>query len=285
MSRPPETPTIVRHASVREFLDRASDYLGERETEHNLLLGVALALRDREPDDAQVWLTVEQNAAVVGAVMRTPPHRPALSRMPADAASAVAGHFRTIGPPVSGVFGPAEEVRQFSDDYCEPGLHQTRLKLRLWLYRCDSPPPAPTVEVTLRSAVRGDQDQVRELLAGFHRDEVSPPPEDLQAEAGRVIERGAVVAVDNADQPVCLAAIARRSPTGVVVAPVFTVTEQRRRGLASACVAELTRRQFDQGVSFCCLFANQQNETANSVYQKLGYSRVCEFEWWEFDDV
>ncbi len=57
---------------------------------------------------------------------------------------------------------------------------------------------------------------------------------------------------------------------GVVqVGIVFTPPEQRGKGYASACVAELTSQLLKSG-NRCLLYANLNNPAANRVYQQIG---------------
>jgi predicted GNAT family acetyltransferase len=59
------------------------------------------------------------------------------------------------------------------------------------------------------------------------------------------------------------------------IGPVFTPTEHRGRGYASAAVAEVSRRLLDRGARVC-LFTDQANPTSNRIYQRLGYRPVTD---------
>ena len=56
------------------------------------------------------------------------------------------------------------------------------------------------------------------------------------------------------------------------VGPVYTPPEQRRKGYASAAVAEVSQRFLDAGARVC-LYTDQANPTSNGIYQALGYRR------------
>jgi hypothetical protein len=77
-------------------------------------------------------------------------------------------------------------------------------------------------------------------------------------------------------RPVSMAAWAGRTGRGVRVNFVYTPPEYRRRGFASACVADLTQHLLAEGHAFCCLFTDLANPTSNSIYQKIGYRPVCD---------
>jgi predicted GNAT family acetyltransferase len=56
---------------------------------------------------------------------------------------------------------------------------------------------------------------------------------------------------------------------------VYTPDTLRRRGYASACVGQLTRRLVDSGQE-CILYTDLGNPTSNAVYRRLGYEPVVE---------
>ena len=84
-------------------------------------------------------------------------------------------------------------------------------------------------------------------------------------------------------QPVSQAVYGRDTPNGAVVNWVYTPPQYRGHGYATSVVAELSKSLFDRGKLFCCLFADADNPASRSVYRKLGYYDVCEFEEILFD--
>ena len=74
---------------------------------------------------------------------------------------------------------------------------------------------------------------------------------------------------------VSLAAFGNPTPNGIRIGPVYTPPEYRRRGYASALVAELSERLLEKR-RFCFLFTDLVNPTANRIYEQIGYRRVCE---------
>ena len=45
----------------------------------------------------------------------------------------------------------------------------------------------------------------------------------------------------------------------------------------------LSQQMLDAGWEFCVLFTDLANPTSNSVYQKIGYRPVCDFDELEFE--
>jgi len=69
---------------------------------------------------------------------------------------------------------------------------------------------------------------------------------------------------------------------GVRIGVVYTPTEFRGKGYASACVAALSQAMLNSGRKFCCLFTDLSNPVSNRVYQRIGYVPVCDFVEYQF---
>ncbi len=78
-------------------------------------------------------------------------------------------------------------------------------------------------------------------------------------------------------RPVAMAAGRRPTPHGISIALVYTPPEFRKLGYASACVTTLCQFYLDSGKSFCTLFANIDNSTANQVYRQIGFQWIGDF--------
>ena len=69
--------TVVGHKSAREFLDRAGMWLEQAEIENNLILGIASYLVSHVGDQKRqpYFLTIEDQGAITGTALMTPPRR------------------------------------------------------------------------------------------------------------------------------------------------------------------------------------------------------------------
>ena len=74
----------------------------------------------------------------------------------------------------------------------------------------------------------------------------------------------------------------RPTRRGISVSFVYTPPEFRRRGYATACVAELSRLLLESGRQFCSLFTDLANPTSNHIYQQIGYRPVADFDQYSF---
>jgi predicted GNAT family acetyltransferase len=66
------------------------------------------------------------------------------------------------------------------------------------------------------------------------------------------------------------------TPTGIRISYVYTPTDLRGRGYASATVAHLTQKHFDCGKERVFLFTDLNNPTSNRIYQAIGYQKAGE---------
>ena len=96
------------------------------------------------------------------------------------------------------------------------------------------------------------------------------------------MRNGGFLLWEDGGQTVSISGWGGPTPNGIRIGPVYTPPELRRRGYASALVAELTKRLLDGGRKFCFLFTDLANPTSNSIYQRVGYEPVSDADQWVF---
>ncbi len=82
--------------------------------------------------------------------------------------------------------------------------------------------------------------------------------------------------------PVSWASGSQSLPTAARIGPVYTPSDYRRKGYATACVAALSQKLLDQGCKRCFLFTDLANPTSNHIYQQIGYRPVCDWRDYSF---
>jgi predicted GNAT family acetyltransferase len=106
-------------------------------------------------------------------------------------------------------------------------------------------------------------------------------PEESRQSAKYRLEDGDVFVWEDG-KPVSMACKTRPTKRGISVGMVFTPREHRRRGYATACVGELSRKLLREGREFCALYADLDNPVSNSIYQKIGYRPIGDYQQFEF---
>jgi predicted GNAT family acetyltransferase len=131
----------------------------------------------------------------------------------------------------------------------------------------------------MRDATESDRSLLVEWWNAFVAEALHDdgPDTDADDSVDRRLRKGVggIVIWDD-DGPVSFAGYGGSTPNGIRIGPVYTPPHRRRHGYGSALTAELSRRLLDDGRSFCFLFTDLANPTANRIYRAIGYERVCE---------
>jgi uncharacterized protein len=278
---------LMQYPTADAFLARARADLERHEAANNLMIGIAVRLMEHpERIKAQPYLaTVEDEGRLVAAAVMTPPHRVILhaesdNPAPLDliARDLIAGGWSVPGAngakATSGAFAEIWSARTGQPH--RQGMHERIYELR------KVTPPDPPIPGRLRVATEDDLPWACDWVWGFIQDAgVEGTIEGAREIAElRIEDRDLFVWKDG--RPVSIAAKTRHSTHGIVVSLVYTPPEHRRRGYASACVAALSQQLLDAGWRFCALFTDLANPTSNSIYQKIGYRPVADFDEYHF---
>jgi predicted GNAT family acetyltransferase len=302
--------TVTRYSSAAEFLNAAEPYLLKREALNSLMLGVVRAQarqatrsRGRPPADLRrrlpaAYLLVGDERAPLLAGITSGPRKFMLAwnetagdkAIVADQAiAALVQHLLPTHRGMPSVFGPAELTRRFAEQWraatdcvAAQGMRQRLFKLEQVTF----PPSLPPGH--LRAATGEDSALLAEWVLSFQSEAVPEDAGDLDA-ARIIVEQLVrnrdlyVWAVDNGGtRPTAMAARARPTVKGVAVNLVYTPPEERRHGYATACVAYLSQLLLQSGWSFCTLFTDRGNATANHIYERLGYAAIADFDEYRF---
>jgi predicted GNAT family acetyltransferase len=135
------------------------------------------------------------------------------------------------------------------------------------------PPVLPPGE--LRLAGRRDLDLVVGWLEQFATETRVGAP-NVRAFVGNHINNKTLFVWEDEGEPRTAALYAAQTPHGVRIGFVYTPPPFRRRGYASACTALVSQRALANGSKFCCLYTDLSNATSNNIYQRIGYTPVCD---------
>ncbi|HSB38744.1 MAG TPA: GNAT family N-acetyltransferase [Gaiellaceae bacterium] len=280
---------LARYADAESFLAAAGEFLGAREAEHNLILGLSSRLL-RDPlmyGEPPYFAVVEDGGGIVGAAMRTPPHNLILSELDvAEAVAALAADAREVFDSLPGVVGPKQRAAQFANVWRGATGATPRLEIAQRVFAADHVDEPRPASGSMRDYERGDREVAIRWMDEFVAEAL--PPNAPQPESGEEFvdrreqdpDAGLVIWDDGG--PVSMAGFGGRTPNGIRVGPVYTPPDLRGRGYASALTAALTLRLLDAGRRFCFLYTDLANPTANSIYQRIGYRPVGDADFWSF---
>ena len=280
---------VRRSLDARSFLADAGPFLGEREAEHNLLLGICSSLlRDPEPygPGPAYFAIVEDGDRVIGAALCTPPHNVVLSETDDPAAMGpLVRDAHDAMKSIPGVMGPRLAASAFAREWCELAGRAATRRMANRIYRASSATATTGVPGAMRAYREDDRELTIRWLDAFVREAL--PDEATDEPSEDVLRRrlgdpdGDVRLWDVDGTPTSLASFGQRTPNGIRVGPVYTPPGSRGRGYASALVGQMTAELL-QLHRFCFLFTDLANPTANDIYQRIGYEAVSDVEHYAF---
>ena len=278
---------LRRFADVDTFLAAAGDFLVAREAEHNLILGICSNLRERPASfaGAPYLATVSARDRVVAAALQTPPFQLILSEVDDPAAIPLLAED-LLGRDLPGALGPVEQIRAFVDARVALGGPNAHMRFSERIFQLTAVRAPRPIAGNARLAVPADGELVEAWIAAFLHEALGQddPAEARDVVAGWLSGRGRAIHLwEDGGIPVSLAGAGSSTPNGIRIGPVYTPSESRGRGYASALVSAVSQAELDAGRRFCFLFTDLANPTANHIYQALGYEPVRDVDAYRFD--
>ncbi|MBN2084180.1 MAG: GNAT family N-acetyltransferase [Anaerolineales bacterium] len=279
---------VRTHNTAQEFLQAAQADLEAREAANGLILGVCGQLVEH-PERFQMPVclkTLEENGTLLLAATMTPPHSLLLTGNPGrmeECAAELAAVLIREGWKVPGVFGPVELARTVMEQLAASVKKPFRLHQNLRMYeltRVEFPAPDGG---RLRKAEQADLERLTPWWYAARLEMMGrADPEECKKSAAYKLADGDVFIWDTGE-PVSMASKTRPTKRGISIGMVYTPPELRRRGFATACVGELSRMLLRDGRAYCTLYADLANPISNSIYRKIGYRPIGDYEEYVFE--
>lgn len=283
--------TITRIDDPREFLARAGSFLEAHEAANSLPFGISNTLiGSPEAFPSHYFALVQEDDRILLASLMTPPYNLIIAYIPdaealgekLDQALDLFAHdVQKDYPQLPGVMGQTGVAERFARRWQALSSQPYKLLFHERAFRLSAVRPMTLPPGALVRATPVDRDLLVRWTLDFGMEALGDS--DL-AEAERTVDarlgeddpqaRGLYLWVDGA--PVSMAGYTGPTPHGIRVGPVYTPPELRGRGYASALVAQMSQALLDGGRSFCFLFTNLANPTANHIYEEIGYEAVVD---------
>lgn len=276
--------------NASDFLREAQPTLEAHEAANSLMYGIALRLQ-RRPDSIKTLpylAVVRRKKDLQAAALMTPPHNLVVfcddPDYAAEAFELVAGNLIQDQWEVPGVLGPSQAALAFAQIWQQLSgeAHTLTTRERVFELRRVIPPPQPPGG--MRPAIPAEEELVARWLYDFWAEAI-PHERNTREDAAEIARyhiAGGDFFVWEDGQPVALAGRTRPLPHSWSVGPVYTPLEMRGKGYATALTAALSQFLLDSGAQFTTLFTDLSNPTSNSIYQKIGYRPVCDFDLYTF---
>jgi predicted GNAT family acetyltransferase len=280
---------VSSHDDPNEFLELAGDLLAQDETKNNLILGLALRLKQ----DLQAFgqarplmaLVRDDFGNIAAAAVMTPPFPVVVYCEPINqfALEALVDFLLVNEWQVSGVNGVEAVSEAFARIWQEKTGQASRIVVRMRAYELRSVVRVEYPDGEMRLAKPHEAQVAADMLNAMGDEVVLGPRRIVTAESQvRQIEGGNVFFWEDSGKIVTVTIANRPQIKGICLSGVYTLPEQRKKGYARALVAEVSRELLRRGYELTNLFTDLSNPTSNKIYQEVGYQPVCDYHQYEF---
>ena len=257
----------------------ARAFLASQPVLHNLVLSL-LDARTTHPEPGRYWLATEDEE-IVGVILQSPlTFAATLTPMDGRAVEAVVSALADAGISLPGINGDATTAARFAGQWSERRKSAATPFQGSRLYEWLELGEATDNKGTLRLALPSDRTLMMEWFRAFSI-EIGELANELELRVDRWIASAELWLWDDGG-PMSMA-VGRKPAEGVVrISGVYTPTEKRNRGYATACVHALSKHMRHAGFR-CILYTDLANPTSNSIYRCIGYRAIAEGLRYRFD--
>ncbi|BDA72155.1 GCN5-related N-acetyltransferase [Calothrix sp. PCC 7716] len=267
---------LNRFCNASQFYNQVKDYLISQEAQHCLLLGISDTLvnnPERYPPNPYL-ASVEVAEQVVAVAIMTHPYKLVLSCEDLGAIEIFAKDLYTQSLQVPGVNGQTNEALTFANIWQNLTGQTYQLSMQMRIHKLQAVEPIVRTNGYLRNATEAD----RALLLQWNQDFEIEVFGELLTNAQYIdnhIKQNTIYIWQD-EIPVSFVCCAGSTPNGKRLGPVYTPKEYRKKGYATACVADLSQKFLDMGCNSCFLFTDLANPVSNHIYRKIGYLPVTD---------
>lgn len=275
---------VTSYSTVTDFLTQTQDILLEKEANNGLLLGICFRLKT-QPESfpaAPFLATVADEQGLIIAACMTPPnflilysHRPQEHQ---PALKAFIEHIQTQHIALPGCVGPTQVSADFAHLWQNATGQTYSISTSERVFGLTEVTPPAAAPGKLRLATVNDYDILLSWYQAFVEEAHSGNPTQVEKVTSQKINNQEMFVWEDAlARVVSMAAKTRPIINVISIGPVYTPPQERGKGYASNCVAALSQHLLDSGWKTCSLFTDLSNPTSNSIYQKLGYHPLEDF--------
>lgn len=280
---------LINHTHIDTFMDETLEYLEQNESLNNLMLGIAYKVKNYPNYYSDVYMaTVRKKEKLSLAAIMTPPQKLVIYSNKNECDKEIELLIKDIlnrNINLPGVVGPKEITEGFCKIWRQFIDCNIKLEMNMRVYELREVNTDLIGRGTLRLANENDLEFVAGAMYQFEKDTGlnTSPDKDKSYETAKVrLPEGNIFIWEDEGKVVSIAAKTRPTKNGITVNFVYTPKSLRNKGYATSCVAALSQHLLDSGYKFCSLFTDLSNPTSNSIYMKIGYKPVGDFDGYVF---
>ncbi|MFM6929596.1 MAG: GNAT family N-acetyltransferase [Bdellovibrio sp.] len=272
---------LIKYERIEDFLRDSEDFLMESESLHNLILGLASSIRDKEfLPRSPLFYSVKLHEKVIACALLSSDERPLmLTRMPSRALNSLVEELVKIRIQLVGVVGDERTCVDFKDQWVKINNLAFRLNTHLGVYECREIifPEKRTGKIIRASSEH--KGVLRIFIKGFLKDFCPNDPEldseGIESLIDHHLKISCLFLLQSDDNEiVSMAANIRSTHKTQTIGFVYTPAHLRGLGYGSNIVALLSEKVLREDKKIVNLFTDLKNSTSNSIYQKLGYVKI-----------
>lgn len=279
------------HDRVETFLDLTQTDLEQNEALNNLMLGICLRAKSDPNYSPDIKLaTISAGDTLLLAATMTPPHNLILfsnEDRVEESLNILADSLIEQNIHIPGVIGEKKLTEMFSTLWSRRISCTRELLTALRVYVLKTVNQNLIGPGIFRAAEERDLDFVIPGRLRFQIEcglEENPNLEQSAKHVQERIKAGSLFVWEDQGQVVSMAAPVRSMHRVAVIGLVYTPKDLRGKGYATSCVAALSQHLLNSGYEQCALFTDLSNPTSNSIYQKIGYEPIGDFDSYRFND-
>lgn len=276
---------LDRHFNINTYLEETLEYLQQNESLNNLMLGICNRMRNTPDFYSDVYMaTVKENDELVLAALMTVPQKLVIFSNKNDCDKAIDFLVKDLLSEniyIPGVIGPKELAKRTCEIWSKYAECKVKLDMNMRVYELREVNKKVIGEGTLRLATGKDIDLAAHWMYEFIIETGVDTPTSIEeccAAINNRIENKTLFLLEHEGKVVSMAGKSRPTENGGTVSLVYTPKELRGKGYATSCVGLLSQKLLDEGYKFCSLFTDLSNTTSNSIYMKIGYKSVGDFD-------
>ncbi|MBY0413699.1 MAG: GNAT family N-acetyltransferase [Bdellovibrionales bacterium] len=271
---------LIKHSTSEEFIEMNEKFLIQKESFHNLKLGLVYGIKAKTIiDTAPLYYSIVDGEQSSGCAVRSNNDRPlTISEMSKAAVDLLISDLIKNNVVLEGIVGEENTATYFKDQWIKLNPVEFKINLHLGVYECLNIilPRIDSEEII--SAEIEHTEIVKIFMKGFGEDCFPDKPfteENLEALLKRHLGTKSLYLLKNINGDlVSMAANTRSTLKGGTISLVYTPPKYRGKGYGSKMVALLSKKIMENGKSFTNLFTDLSNPTSNSIYQKVGYVKI-----------
>ena len=284
------------YQSVSEYLMDVEAFLLLNEVKNNLPLGILYKIEEKNKnsrEDAPLLGRITAAGENILLTIMTPPRDLVIAgSSQADpvqleeavnlAAAELSSPARCLNLP--GVLGEKLLAEAFRDAWVSRTGLDSKLVMEQRIFKLEKVKPVQKSPGKLRPARTAELDLLTDWYINFCQESLNKDPseEESRESLEKAIQETRLYCWEIEDRPVCSVSKSRILKTTAAIAFVYTPKDMRKQGYATSAVAELSQKILEEGYQSCCLFTDLANPTSNSIYRRIGYHPVCDFNLYKF---